>query len=403
MKKVFGVLRSMRFANLLLALVALLCGLSSLLPQGRGLPFYAENYPQTYTLIYRTHFYDVFGSWYFLLLLGLLCLSLVLCTVRMLRKALGWKAERERAAGLPDAEPLSPGRLEELRRYMASIRCKEEKTGDGYLFYKNSLGRWGVFVLHLAILLVVAFGVCALALPKVTDRDCRPGESITMEDGTVIAVDSFTMENTSGQLDYASVIRITLPDGSQSAPQEIKVNYPMTFGKYKVFQWTYGVCGSIQARSRTDGTEQSFELDQAAFLSSDGLTGLQYLGLYEATPREDEAGESYVFYRVRVVSNGSLMPEMDVLPGESVTVGDWDFTFRDPYYPGLRIKQMPFPFANSLLEAAFVLLLAGMFLCFFLQPVLVKADEAGYTVAGPRPEKMRLELRRLLEQEGEKA
>ena len=51
MKKVFSVLRSMRFANLLLALVALLCGLSSLLPQGRELPFYAENYPQTYTLI----------------------------------------------------------------------------------------------------------------------------------------------------------------------------------------------------------------------------------------------------------------------------------------------------------------------------------------------------------------
>ena len=39
MKKVFSVLRSMRFANLLLALVALLCGLSSLLPQGR------ENHP----------------------------------------------------------------------------------------------------------------------------------------------------------------------------------------------------------------------------------------------------------------------------------------------------------------------------------------------------------------------
>ena len=403
MKKVFSVLRSMRFANLLLALVALLCGFSSLLPQGRELPFYAEKYPETYTLIYRTHFYDVFGSWYFLLLLGLLCLSLVLCTARMFRKALGWKQERERVAALPNAEALAPGQLEELRRYMASIRCREEKTGSGYLFTKNSLGRWGVFLLHLSILLVLAFGVCALALPKVTDRDCRPGESVTLEDGTVIAVDSFTMENSSGQPDYASVIRITLPDGSQSAPQEIKVNYPMTFGNTKVFQWTYGVGGSIQARNRTDGTEQSFELDGAAFLSSDGLTGLQYLGIYEAAPQEGEEGESYVFYRVRVVSNGTMMPEMEALPGESITVGDWDFSFREPYYPGLRIKQMPFPFANSLLEAAFVLLLIGMFLSFYLQPVLVKADETGYTVAGPRPEKLRTELRRLWQKQEEKA
>ena len=46
----------MKAANILLALVALLCGLSSLIPQGRELPFYAENYPGAYPLIYRTHF-----------------------------------------------------------------------------------------------------------------------------------------------------------------------------------------------------------------------------------------------------------------------------------------------------------------------------------------------------------
>ena len=45
MKKVLRVLRSMRFANILLALVALCCGVSSLLSQGRELAFYAENYP----------------------------------------------------------------------------------------------------------------------------------------------------------------------------------------------------------------------------------------------------------------------------------------------------------------------------------------------------------------------
>ena len=41
MKKALGRLFSMKAANLLLALVALLCGLSSLIPQGRELPFYS--------------------------------------------------------------------------------------------------------------------------------------------------------------------------------------------------------------------------------------------------------------------------------------------------------------------------------------------------------------------------
>ncbi len=402
MKTVLKALRSMRLANILLILTALLCALSSLLPQGRELPFYAQNYPELYPLIYRTHFYDVFGSWYFLLILGLLCLSMLVCTFAMLRRALDGRKERERAASLPKARPLAPGQLEKLRLYLVSIRCKEEKRGDGFLFWKNDAGRWGLFLLHLAILLTVIFGVCAIALPEVTDLDCRPGESLTLEDGTIVAVDSFSMTDPAGRTDYASVIRVTLPDGRQSGPREIKVNYPLTFGRYKIFQWTYGVGPSIDARDRQNGTQQHFDLEEAAFLTADGMTGLQYLGLYEAEPPEGEEGESAVVYKVRVISKGTLMPEMAVLPGETVSVGDWDFSFRDPFYPGLRIKQMPFPLANSLLEAAFLLLLAGLFLCFYLPPVLVSADETGYTVAGPRPEKLRLELRRLLEEEEKK-
>lgn len=393
----------MKAANILLVLVALLCGLSSLIPQGRELPFYAENYPQAYTLIYRTHFYDLFSSWYFVLLMGFLCLSLLVCAAQMFRRAL--KNSREdgmRAARLPNTEKLEPGQLEELRRWAASRRCKEEKIGDSLVFRKNRIGYWGLFLLHLSVLLVVFFGVFALAMPQVTDRDCRPGESVSLEDGTEIAVESFSMKNESGQLDYASVIHITLPDGQRSASQEIKVNYPMTFCKVKVFQWTYGVSPSVMTRSKLDGTVQFFDLDKPVFLSEDGMTGVQYLGTFEAEDQDDPKAEKTVFYQVRLVSKGTTMPDMAVLPGESISLGDWEFIFQNPYYPGLRIKQMPFPYANSLLEAAMVLLLLGLFLCFYLRPVLVRADETGYTVAGPRPDKTRMELRKLLEKEEKK-
>ena len=401
MKNIWNRLCSMRTANILLALVALLCGLSSLIPQGRELPYYAENYPRAYTLIYRTHFYDVFSSWYFVLLLSLLCLSLLLCSARMFGKAL--KNGREgvrKAAELPNAETLEPGQLEQLRRWAASRRCREEKIGESYVFYKNRIGYWGLFLLHVSVLLVVLFGVFALALPLVTDRDCRPGESIRLDDGTEIAVESFSMKNESGQLDYASRIQIILPDGQRSLVQEIKVNYPMTFGKVKVFQWTYGVSPAVMTRSRVDGTVQFFDLDKPLFLSDDGYTGIQYLGAFEAEDQDDPAAGTTVFYQIRVVSNGVTMPDMSVAPGETVTVGDWDFTFQDPYYPGLRIKQMPFAYANTLLEAAMMLLLIGMFLTFYLRPVLVRADETGYTAAGPRPEQIRTELRKLLQKEG---
>ena len=311
----------------------------------------------------------------------------------MFQRALkGPKGEIERTAALPNAEELGEGGLEKLRLYMASIRCKEETVGESYVFHKNGFGRWGTFLIHLSILLTVIFGAMALYLPKVTDQGCRPGESVMLEDGAEIHVDSFSMYNEQGQLDYSSVIRITLPDGRSAGPQEIRVNYPMTFGSYKVFQWTYGAEGYVVARSVSDGTEDHFTLDKGSVLSIDMDNRLEYYGLYEATP-EDGKGETYVFYQVRIMSEGAYKETEEVRPGEKRTIGGIEFDFLDPYYPGLRIKTMPVRAANPLLESAFVLMLVGLFISFYLQPVLVKADKAGYTVAGPRSEKMRMELK----------
>ena len=54
---------------------------------------------------------------------------------------------------------------------------------------------------------------------------------------------------------------------------------------------------------------------------------------------------------------------------------------------------------NILLLAAFTLMTVGLYITFFLQPVLVKVDERGYAVGGPKPEGMRLSLEALLESE----
>ena len=400
MKRILGALRSMRFANILLAAIALCCGLSSLLPQGNDLPYYAQNYPRLYLFIYRTHLFDVFKSWYFILLVGLLCLSMLACTAGMLRRALraGGREELEKAASLPNAEPLDAAGLEKLRLYMASLRCKEEKIGEAYVFHKNGFGRWGTFLIHLSILLTVVFGAMALYLPRVQDLGCRPGDSITLEDGTRIFVDSFSMYDETGTLDYTSVIRIMLPDGRSAGPQEIRVNYPMTFGGYKVFQWTYGAEGAVDARA-ADGSTDRFTLNEASILSVDESNRLEYLGLYEATPAD--GGESCVFYQVRVVRDGAYEVAAEYLPGESLSLAGIEFTFLDPYYPGLRIKTLPVRAANSLLEAAFVLMLVGLFISFYLPSVLVKADGTGYTVAGARGERLRLELKGRLAEEKE--
>ena len=60
-------------------------------------------------------------------------------------------------------------------------------------------------------------------------------------------------------------------------------------------------------------------------------------------------------------------------------------------YPGLRIKYTP-PIVNTLLFAAFGLMIIGLFITFFMQPVLVKLDDEGYVVCGPKPEGLQLDI-----------
>ena len=80
------------------------------------------------------------------------------------------------------------------------------------------------------------------------------------------------------------------------------------------------------------------------------------------------------------------------LPGQTLELTGARFTFNAPVdYPGIRVKHVS-TLVNALLVAAFTLMIVGLYITFFYEPVLVKVDDTGYTVAGPKPERMRVEL-----------
>ena len=102
-------------------------------------------------------------------------------------------------------------------------------------------------------------------------------------------------------------------------------------------------------------------------------------------------------YQVETASDGVYTPIL-AFPGDELQVGDLLFTFNDPVeYPGLRIKYTP-KVVNALLIAAFLLLISGLYVTFFCQPVLVKLDKEGCAVGGPKPEGMLLAVQGWLEE-----
>ena len=408
MKKILNYLRSMRFGILLLILIAVFSIVGSVIPQGKELSWYVENYPNIHPALLILQFHRIFKSWYFVLLLVLLCLNLTLCSVlRIFSVVRASKTELADTARLPVVRLPQAGR-ELLEQHLADTRCRRADFGETRVYCKRRFGRYGSFITHLAILLTVLFGAAALYLPQVFDRDCMPGESVLLpaKDGAAaFSVGSFRATDESGRLDFTSELTITLPDG-RSRSGEISVNHPMSFGPYKVYQQTYGTAGSITVTNLTNGGSDTFTMTELSFLSMDNVSGVWFVALYpdyilnpdgKIMP-VDTGDRSYphpVYYVQTVEGETKAMRLMQ--PGDVIEIAPLRFTFNDPVsYPGLRIKHTP-QLVNALLIACFALMIAGLTVTFFLPPVLVKVDGEGYAVGGPKPEGIRIELQALLQ------
>ena len=408
-KRLMKFLRSMTFGMILLGLILLCSFPGSVIAQGNTPDWYVQTYPDWHGVILKLGLDDVFGSWYFITLLALLCLNLTLCSLIRIRNVV--KASKKAAASAAERKTkvfLTAEGTSQLRQLLEERHYKKEVFGETTVYIKNSIGWYGSFVTHLAILLTVLFGAAALYLPKVTDQTCFPGESLPMEDGTSIAVESFQIENGEGKLDYASIIEIRLPDGRTSGQQRISVNYPLSFGGYKVYQQTYGTAGAVTVRNTETGGEDRFLLNEMCFLSLDSINGIWFEALYPGYIRDESGNFTLItqtsgsyedpVYQVLLASEGVYTPVM-VFPGETLSVGGVEFTFEDPVeYPGLRIKRTP-EAVNVMLFSAFGLMILGLWFCFFQTPAIVAVREEGYTVAGPKPQGLILELTALLESE----
>lgn len=408
-KRLMKFLRSMTFGMILLGLILLCSFPGSVIAQGNTPDWYVQTYPDWHGVILKLGLDDVFGSWFFITLLALLCLNLTLCSLIRIRNVV--KASKKAAASAAERKTkvfLSAEGTSQLRQLLEERHYKKEVFGETTVYSKNSIGWYGSFVTHLAILLTVLFGAAALYLPKVTDQTCFPGESLPMEDGTSIAVESFQIENGEGKLDYASIIEIRLPDGRTSGQQRISVNYPLSFGGYKVYQQTYGTAGAVTVRNTETGGEDRFLLNEMCFLSLDSINGIWFEALYPGYIRDESGNFTLItqtsgsyedpVYQVLLASEGVYTPVM-VFPGETLSVGGVEFTFEDPVeYPGLRIKRTP-EAVNVMLFSAFGLMILGLWFCFFQTPAIVAVREEGYTVAGPKPQGLILELTALLESE----
>jgi len=399
----------MTFGIVLLILTVIVSVIGSVIPQQREAMFYVMEYPQYCSLIIRLGLDHVFTHPVFLVLVALLCLNLTLCSVVRFRR-IPQQDRKERALALNSDAKVSPEVLQDVEALLQKKHCRCEAFGTKKLYTKDDAGRYGTFITHLGILFTVLFFALGMALPRITDRTCYPGESIVLEDGTQIYVEDFSIEDDTGKLDYRSTVRLISPDGRDSGPVEVSVNHPAGTGSWKVYQQTYGTVGRVTAADSAGHTD-AFYVENNDFLSADGKSGILIDGVYPGMV-ETENGVQLItnvtghwpdpVYLFLVLENGT-QSSMLAFPGDEITVAGYSYRFEAPVeYPGLRIKHSP-AFIGPLLLMSVLVLTAGLYMTFMMVPVMVVIDEEGYCLVGNRPEGLRLALKALEKKEGHHA
>lgn len=411
MKKVIAFLRSMKFGMLLLVLV-IACSLAgSLIVQQRTPMEYVNRYGADMAeMIMSLGLDDVFSAPYFIVLMAALCLNLTLCSLvrlpRVMRAGAALRAQAEKAAV---QTALDAAQAKKLDAYFAGrhYRCREIEGRR--IYTKNMAGFFGSFATHLSFLLILLVGAAAVITADVRDQTVMPGETIALSDGTSVTVEAFQIEDETGRLDYASVLTVESPDGSRKEMKQIRVNEPLSFGGYKIYQQTYGTAGAVRIQNLTTGVSEDMTLTESCFLTLDGRNGMFFQALYPGYVQAEDGSVTLVtstsgaytdpVYDVLSIAGGMTTPVL-AFPDETLTIENVSFTLLDPVsYPGLRIKYLS-PVMLGLLYATFVMMVAGLYLCFFMVPLAAVVTDSGYALLSPKAQTgLQIEIDSLLEEE----
>ncbi len=261
---------SVKLAITLLMLLAATSIIGTVLPQGESLRFYLEKFgPTWFKIIKGLKLYDTYHSWWYLTLLGLFSVNLVVCTIRRfpftmrLFKKDNLHLEPEelkrrpykkiwslsKAEGLKDAESKALSLIKRLGS------PQEATSGDGrvYLIEKGKWSYWGVYAIHLSILVIflgAIYGSFTGFKGRLNLLEGEAADKVTLVStdesgrqiplGFTVRCEKFIVEfyDTGAPKLFQSDL-VILDGGKEVLKKSIEVNDPLTYKGITFYQSSY--------------------------------------------------------------------------------------------------------------------------------------------------------------------
>ncbi len=265
---------SVRLTIALLILIALMSVAGTFIPQQESAhEFMSRLTPQVADLLVWLQVFDIFHSYLFRVLMGLLSLNILVCSFN--RIAVTRKLINAPAFPLPQGllEKMEPDRIiladisqsdarlkleAFLKKRFGKIRT-EEKAGTAYFFgERHRFSYLGVYLVHLSILVIILGALVGSFFGFEGYLNLDEGQSAQTVElrggkgskplGFAVRCDRFLVEfyENGAPKTYRSDLSF-IQDGRIAKQGAILVNHPMSFEKIRFYQASYGLSSQSRA------------------------------------------------------------------------------------------------------------------------------------------------------------
>src|SRR5512139_1054901 len=284
MDRVWDFFISVRLAIVTLIILAVASIFGTIVEQNQPPEKYHQVYEDwAFALMDRLNLFDMYHSWWFLLLLVLFTVNLTCCTLDRFPKVL--KVVRnprtkldenlEKTLSLTDRWKKKGAMAEWASKYADALSATFakpkviEEGGEVHLYAETGVAsRFGVYVTHLSIIIIFIGAIVGNVLGFKGYVNIPEGESVSqvpvrggnvMHDlGFTVKCNSFRVETYPSGQPKAYISDLSVLDGGREVLRKmIVVNDPLQYKGVWFYQSSYGQAGGATAQvsfSRADGT-----------------------------------------------------------------------------------------------------------------------------------------------------
>ena len=407
-KSVWDFFASVKLALCILSILACTSIIGTVIPQKKPLPWYAQEYGDNLARLFNIFdIPDMYSSWWFLLLLGLLSTNLIICSFDRFPGV--WKQIKADGLDTSLKRLQRMGRKKEWRSNSSVQSTLSDLIGklngrgwkgrscdsdEGILLFaqKGAYSRAGVYLVHASILIIFVGAIIgefygfkgSIMIPETqqTDTIYAFNSSETINLGFTIRCDSFAVEFYPNGMakEYTSTLTV-LENGKELFQTSIEVNSPLTYRGVTFYQSSYEGYNDfiVKVTNKRSGNNMSSIIpfqEQRKWTEED----LTY-GIINA----EMTGQSVL--RIKMwVSDGREAPSVFWLKdGDSTTVerenGAYLLSAKQMYGTGLQVCKDP---GVWVVYIGCGLMLLGLVIAFFMSHkriwLFIKKDKDGVSI-----------------------